>query len=704
MLKILLLLVVSLFFGNAIAQTNTILMFIPHEEVYYSEYIVMKEALEATGYTVDVRSSSANPSSTYMAASQSTIEITANALSGSSYLQFTNQFAELFGSPWDQSNDTIPVAGIAVSGLIQDIADMSAYDALIVVGGTGALAYRIDANYSDQGELSAGEVQNAAEKLNQLALDALSSNKPVMTQCHGASLSAFWRIPGTVGPGAESLGYSLVKNGYVTGFPFPASLLTNYTTALDINPVAQDRVTISSPHSSFYDTYGAPLGSGMSKILTTRDWYPQSIGYAAETLINILRSYPPISVLDSPINTLIIHGGEVDCSPGSNTDIPCNFGAAVENIPADYLNIAAVLQADSPYDHINFIVNDVNIADNPLPFDINNLSSITNYLLQFDSIIFFKHWSTDITLELQQAIVDYADNGGTVVGLHHAAFNQVINANVNKNLLVQLFGVQSLLSTWSGSELESQNLTMAQYGHFITSFGTDSMVNPILSPTNGFETGANTSFSTQHAFQIFDEVYRNWELVAGQEFGLGINQLTPLLKNDVTSIASDTQQDFAGLVKRYDGNLDGTIGQIVFMMSGERTQSININHPYGQLIRNSAAWINLDKTVNQAPTITSFNSVSVIENQTAILTVTATDPDDDELSFSITGNDDDNLFSITPTGVLSFITAPNFEAGSNLYTLTVTATDNGSPVLEDNQIVSVTVLEEAIFFNGFEEL
>ena len=701
--KILLIYISISFLSKVNAQTNNILMFIAHEDVYYSEYIVMKEALEASGYTVDVRSASIDISSTYMAASQIDIEITANALSGSTYTQFINQFEEQFSSTWNPLKNSIPIAGLPVNGRIQDVADMSLYDALIVVGGTGALAYRVDNSYENQGSLSAIEVQSAAEKLNQLALEALSNDKPVMAQCHGASIPAFWRIPGTSGPNEESIGFSLVKDGYVTGYPFPSSLLTEYTTNLNINSKAQDRVTLTSPHSSFYDIYGATPNSGASKIITTRDWYPQTISYAAKTIINILQSYPQNSVLNADISTLIIHGGEVDCSPNSGSDIPCNHGNTGNNIPADFLNIALLLQEDSINDDFNFILSDVNILDTVLPFDQSNINSISSYLSQFDSIIFFKHWSSGITLELQQAIVNYADNGGTVIGLHHAAFNHIVSTQVNKNLLVELFGVQSTLTGWSGTILGPQTLSIAQLGHFITSYGTASIMNSIPSPTNGFEIGANNSFSYQHSFSIFDEIYNNWELVAGQNFGTGINQLTPLLKNNITSSAGVLQQNFAGLVKQYDGNLDGTVGRIVFMMSGERVESININHPYGQLIRNSVAWINPSIAQNQAPIITSNNTASVIENQTMVMTVTASDADGDTLSFALTGITDDHLFSISTSGVLTFNTAPIFDLDNNLYFLTVTVSDQQNPPLQASSSITVNVIEEALFINGFEE-
>ena len=93
-------------------------------------------------------------------------------------------------------------------------------------------------------------------------------------------------------------------------------------------------------------------------------------------------------------------------------------------------------------------------------------------------------------------------------------------------------------------------------------------------------------------------------------------------------------------------------------------------------------------------------AVSIAENTTAVTTVTATDPDAGQtLSFSITGGADAAKFSINPTtGVLSFVSAPNFEnptdaGANNVYDVQVTVTDNGTGNLTDVQAIAVTVTD-----------
>ncbi len=567
------------------SPTYNILMFVAHEQTYYSEYIVMYRALEAAGYTVDVRSSGLGVATTYMIPDGTDIVNTASSLPGGSYVQFTQQFQDLFGSPWDVSWDVMP-ATIAVNGLIQDVVDMSTYDALVVVGGTGAIEYQVDGVYAAQGAVSAIEVQAAAENLNSLALAALASGKPVLGQCHGASVPLFWRVPGTSGPGAEAIGYSLLKGGNATGFP--EALTPVNLTALDVTHRPDDRVTVTSPHSSFADD-----GNGDYRIITTRDWYPQTIAHAAQTLLNILNSYPSQQSMQQPVSTLIIHGGPVDiadCSTENRVnDIPCNYGVGA-NTPADYIDVQNLLIADSLNDDFDISVTELNISDIGLPFDPNNQPSILNYLSQFDTVIYFKHWSTDMTDALQNALVSYADNGMGVLTMHHGMFNDIDGA-LNKDILVnQLFGVESEENSWSGS-LQNFNLFSTNYGHFISTYGLsfgDTMQAPGSWLGNLPPAGASLNFSFYQTIPIFDEIYGNLQFVVGQTFGKGINEITPIFSNDATPTG---QTHTAGFVKLFDSSLDGSIGRVAYFASGERKESLNVNHSYGQVIRNTVIWL-----------------------------------------------------------------------------------------------------------------
>ena len=65
------------------------------------------------------------------------------------------------------------------------------------------------------------------------------------------------------------------------------------------------------------------------------------------------------------------------------------------------------------------------------------------------------------------------------------------------------------------------------------------------------------------------------------------------------------------------------------------------------------------------PNITSSASFTVDENQTAIGTVTATDADGDTLTFSLYGADANSVGITSDTGVLTFVSAPDYETKSS---------------------------------------
>ncbi|ALJ00051.1 hypothetical protein DC20_15040 [Rufibacter tibetensis] len=100
--------------------------------------------------------------------------------------------------------------------------------------------------------------------------------------------------------------------------------------------------------------------------------------------------------------------------------------------------------------------------------------------------------------------------------------------------------------------------------------------------------------------------------------------------------------------------------------------------------------------VNEAPVFTSASSVSVPENTTSVMTVAATDPENNTIVYSISTSPDQSSFRIDPaTGALSFMKAPDYEApgsaaNSNVYTVAVIVSDG---VLSKEQTITVTVTE-----------
>ena len=108
------------------------------------------------------------------------------------------------------------------------------------------------------------------------------------------------------------------------------------------------------------------------------------------------------------------------------------------------------------------------------------------------------------------------------------------------------------------------------------------------------------------------------------------------------------------------------------------------------------------ETVNAAPSFTSPAAFDAAENQTAVGTVQASDSDDGDsvTGYAIQDGADESKFSIVAaSGVLTFVSAPNFEAatdadGDNDYVVVVRATSGtGARVKTADQTITVTVTD-----------
>ena len=91
-----------------------------------------------------------------------------------------------------------------------------------------------------------------------------------------------------------------------------------------------------------------------------------------------------------------------------------------------------------------------------------------------------------------------------------------------------------------------------------------------------------------------------------------------------------------------------------------------------------------------APVFTSAASATVAENQTAAITLVATDTS--AITYSISGGDSASFSVNSSTGVVTFSTAPDYETKTS-YTFTATATDAaGNATTQD---VTITILNDA---------
>jgi hypothetical protein len=137
--------------------------------------------------------------------------------------------------------------------------------------------------------------------------------------------------------------------------------------------------------------------------------------------------------------------------------------------------------------------------------------------------------------------------------------------------------------------------------------------------------------------------------------------------------------------------IDSSTGALSFLMipdfeqpgdqDGNNVYEVTVRASDGQFADTQALSITVGNA-NERPMIVSNGggtsaSVGIDEGQTVVTTVVASDPDGPgPITYSITGGLHADLFTINAaTGALSFIDAPDYEAGGNFYTVQVTASD-----------------------------
>jgi len=127
-----------------------VLMFVAYNDVWWAEYKVVYEALLAQGYEVEVRSSADGEAFSY----GSSVDNTPSGAgldpaypNPASYAEFQALFQANFGLAWNGAWNA--PQSIPLDGRIQDVVTMDQYDALVLPGGRGAVAYRYDGAYAD---------------------------------------------------------------------------------------------------------------------------------------------------------------------------------------------------------------------------------------------------------------------------------------------------------------------------------------------------------------------------------------------------------------------------------------------------------------------------------------------------------------------------------------------------------------------------
>ncbi len=150
-----------------------------------------------------------------------------------------------------------------------------------------------------------------------------------------------------------------------------------------------------------------------------------------------------------------------------------------------------------------------------------------------------------------------------------------------------------------------------------------------------------------------------------------------------------------------NGNaIDNKDGTVTYIHDGSETSSGGFSYIISDNEHSASRLTTVTITVNpvnDAPVFSSEQTITIDENQYEAMTITANDAEENTISFTLTDIDDNNLFNLnSSTGELTFKTAPDYEEPSdanhnNVYDITVTATDNGSPAQTSTMQISIIV-------------
>ena len=283
----------------------------------------------------------------------------------------------------------------------------------------------------------------------------------------------------------------------------------------------------------------------------------------------------------------------------------------------------------------------------------------------------------------------------------------------------------------SATDPEGDNLTYALSGTDTNDFIINSS-SGALSFTNNPDYETPTDDDTNNVYQVTLEVSDSNANTASQELTIsvtGVNE-APIItsatsanipENNTTTIytASATDPENNNLTYSLSGtdasyfNIGSSSGALSFTNNPdyETPTDADTNNVYQVTLQvsddngNTASQgLAISVTdVNEAPTITSTTSSSVPENTsttTTIYTASATDPENDNLTYSLSGTDA-NYFNIgSSSGALSFVNTPNYESPTdadtnNVYQITLEVSDGNGNTASQELAISVTDVNEA---------
>ena len=248
----------------------------------------------------------------------------------------------------------------------------------------------------------------------------------------------------------------------------------------------------------------------------------------------------------------------------------------------------------------------------------------------------------------------------------------------------------SLAYSLSGVDASSFTVSDAGVLAFVTApdYETKSSHTVVVSVTDGINTASQVIVVT------ISDANDNAPVVSGSSFTVAENQTAV-----GTIVATDREGD--SLTFSLSGTDSSSFslsdtGVLAFVTApdyeAKTSYSITVSVSDGVNSTSIAVTVGVSNVNDVAPVFTSSGIYSVVEGETAIGTVTATDIENDSATFTISGSE----LAITSAGVLKFISAPDYETKSS-YSATVTATDGVNVTTQAITVVITDIADSQIF-------
>jgi hypothetical protein len=359
-----------------------------------------------------------------------------------------------------------------------------------------------------------------------------------------------------------------------------------------------------------------------------------------------------------------------------------------QNIDADEIapDISAIADSATTSEdtevEINVLLNDSYLTSSPISVTAangtNGTTSVASNIVTYEPDADYNGTDTFSYTITQGDKTSSADVTVTIEAVNDAP-------SIDAASTIQVQENQTAVTTVSISDVDEDELTLTLGGTDADSFN--------LSDENVLTFKEAPDYETKNSYSITLTLTDGTETVT-KDVTIAItnvNDVAPSFTSDATFSAAENQTAI-GTVTATDAEGDA----VTFIISGDElaitsagvltfvsapdyetkaTFTATVTATDGVNISQQNVTVNVTNLNDNTPVITSSATYSAEENQTAIGTVTATDADGDDVTFTVSGSE----LTITQSGTLTFVTAPDFETKTT-YTATVTASDGTNSI------------------------